>query len=510
MIAPFVKRKDEDPPVIVIDPSGQAVIPILSGHVGGANDLSVRLASYLGARAVLTTATDCLHAFAADNFAKDHHMAVSDAGKAKEISAKAVAGETIRIFADPGEEFPDDPSVIRVPDPGNADVVISIRSRKTRALQLFPRRVIAGIGCRKGEGKEEIIKALEAVLARAGIALPSVCAIASIDLKKDEEGLRGAASDLRVPFVTFSGESLSLVDGSSASSDFVQKVTGVDNVCERACLSMGFPLLVPKEVFSHVTVAAARSFAKILLFGGTTEGHELARYFEKRKIPALVLVATPEGKVVLKDLRGCRVLTGRLTEDEMEAIFTALRPRLVIDATHPYAALVSANIKVAARRCGIRTVRVMREKTEKIPGAAYFESAADAAAFLSRTAGNILLTTGSKDLSFYAGIRDHRDRVYARVLPCSRDAAMAAGLPESHVLSGDGPFFVEDNIAAIRDTDAAFLVTKDSGEAGGLLQKVQAAERTGAALLIIERPAEDTKGERVMSLKDCEEMFDAW
>ncbi|MGI5989349.1 MAG: precorrin-6A/cobalt-precorrin-6A reductase [Lachnospiraceae bacterium] len=508
LIAPWVKDKMSDGPVIVIDPGGRFVVPILSGHAGGANALARRLAGYLGAEAVLTTATDSGGRFAADSFAREHGCAISDRKKVKEIAVKSLEGQKIRVFSDPESGAGIRPGgasgTVLTSDVSQADVVISAKKLSMQALQLIPKRLIVGVGCRKGASKEEIQEAVSRTLGGSGYDLRSVAAIASIDLKKDEAGIVQTAAEMRVPFLTFPAETLSHVQGSVSPSDFVKQVTGVDNVCERSALAVGSRLVIRKSVCSRVTVAAAMADFKILLFGGTTEGKELTEFLEKQAISALVLTATGYGAQVLPgDMKYVRVLTGRLTAGRMADLFLATCPRAVIDATHPYAEEVSANIRAAAGKTGVKLIRVKRPETAEIPGAAYFASPRDAAMFLNRTAGNILLTTGVKDLPvFMANVRDAGARVFARVLSHSKSAAAGAGVREDHILAGEGPFSTEENERAIRDTKAAFLVSKDSGEAGGLPEKVRAAAGCGCALLIIRRPGEP---EDAVSAKQCEE-----
>ncbi len=510
LIAPFVKDKSKDSPVLVIDPDGRYVIPILSGHIGGANALAEHLAGALGAAAVLTTATDTQGRFAVDTFAVQHDCAISDLKAAKEISVRELAGEPVRIWADPQVRglFPRLQGRLASERAG-ADVVISMKTaeaERSGALHLIPRRLVVGVGCRKGAGKEDILAAISGTLREAGYDPKAVCALTSIDRKADEPGLLAAAKALTVPFLTFPAATLSQASGSVSPSSFVNEVTGVDNVCERSALTLGTKLLIQKTVKCHVTVAAALTDFEFLLFGGTTEGKELTEFLEQTHRKSLVLVATPYGAAVLPEgMRWVRVLSGRLDGEQMEKLFALTRPRCIIDATHPYAEKVSTAIRAAAAKTGRKVLRVKREETPEIGGAAYFGSAASAAEFLSRTDGNILLTTGSKDLSVYTGVREAGKRLYARVLPHSAQAAREAGIPEDHILTGEGPFTMEENVRAIRECGARFLVTKDSGAPGGMKEKVQAAGSCGCALLVIRRPREEACD--AVSVPRCKEVL---
>jgi cobalt-precorrin 5A hydrolase len=495
LTAPFIKDKMTDSPVIVIDPAGRFVIPILSGHVGGANALARRLAKTLGATPVLTTASDSEDRFAVDSFAAERGCLIADREKAKEAAVKVLAGRDLLIFTDPesgaGLIPGRRPGWRAVTEAAAADVVISAKTLSTQALQLIPRRLVVGVGCRKGTPEEEIREAISGTLLANGYDARSICALASIDLKAEEPGIVQTAKAFGVPFLTFPSSTLAGVRGSVSSSDFVRQVTGVDNVCERSALTAADHLVIPKTIHGRVTVAAAMSDFQVLLFGGTTEGKNLTEFLEEKKIPTLVCTATPYGAQVLpQDMKYVRVLSGRLDGPQMKKLFTALHSRTVVDATHPYAVEVSANIAEAAKVTGVRLIRVTREETPVITGAAYFDSVRDAAEFLERTVGNILLTTGSKDLPVFAGKIRGKERLYARVLPHSAEAARKAGIPEEHILTGDGPFAMEENVKHIEETHARFLVTKDSGKAGGLPEKVRAAESTGCALLVIRRPKE--------------------
>ncbi len=527
LIAPLVRDKRWDSPVLVIDPQGQYVIPILSGHIGGANALARCLAEALGAKAILTTATDAQGRFAVDTFAAQHDCAIDDMRAAKEIAVRALTGAPVRIWADPqvrdlfpelrdtrnetcGRKQAEEAAAYEMAQtPDGADVVISMKTAgagDAGALRLVPRRLVAGVGCRRGAGKDDILSAIRDTLQEQQFDLRALCALTSIDRKEDEPGMREAAGALGVPFLTFPAATLAQVPGSVSASAFVQDVTGVDNVCERSALTSGTKLLIQKTVKRHVTVAAALTDFEFLLFGGTTEGKELVEFLEQTHRRSLVLVATPYGAEVLPSgLKYVRVLVGRQDAPQMEKLFEITRPRCVIDATHPYAERVSAAIRAAAVKTGRRVIRVKREETPEIKGAAYFSDAARAAAFLSRTDGNILLTTGSKDLPVYAGVRDAKERLYARVLPHSVQAAREAGIREEHILAAEGPFTMEENVRAIRGCGARFLVTKDSGAPGGMAEKVRAAEVSGCALLVIRRPREDAPD--AVSVSRCQEVL---
>ena len=248
-IAPFVKDKFTDSPVLVLDEKGDYVIPILSGHVGGAAALADEAAELLGAVAVHTTATDVQGKFAVDVFAKKNHLLLTDRGMAKEISAAVLEGERIALYIEETDctvqgSVPD--SVVLCAARGEAEryrlrIVIAGRfagddGKKEGTLLLRPRNIIAGIGCRKGIDAELLETGLRDVLQVNGLEPEQICMLASIDLKKEEPALLALSGKYQLPFVTYSADELRRVPLVSAGSDFVKRVTGVDNVCERAAV----------------------------------------------------------------------------------------------------------------------------------------------------------------------------------------------------------------------------------------------------------------------------------
>ena len=279
-IAPFVKDKFTDSPVLVLDEKGTYVIPILSGHLGGAAKLAALLSEWLGegTTAVQTTATDVQGRFAVDVYAKEQHLIFSDRKMAKRISAAVLEGQTIGFWMEKGikakapvaceveicaseQELNRYRFGIAVRQKGtkpaqemqtvnkleleeNGKSVadfdgLNLHRRKsghdqTEILELVPQNVIAGIGCRRGTTLEELERGLSEVLSENHLDPGQICLIASIDLKKDEQGLIGLAQKYQVPFVTYTKEELETVQNVSSRSEFVRKTTGIDNVCERA------------------------------------------------------------------------------------------------------------------------------------------------------------------------------------------------------------------------------------------------------------------------------------
>ena len=265
-IAPFVQDKFRDPAVLVSDENGKYVISLMSGHAGGANRLSLVLAEALGAQPVITTATDGRNLFAVDVFAVEKGLQISDRTAAKQISARILAGEKLKIFAEDGccampadslqsrsreEETSctDVHGIIRrygegicgTKDRSEADIIVSCRREakdRKEALYLIPRRVTLGVGCRKGIGGDAVRKAVLEILRKTGVFRQAVCGIASIDLKKDEQGLLAFAREWKLPAVFYTAEELNALPGNFTASDFVRNITGVDCVCERSAVRL--------------------------------------------------------------------------------------------------------------------------------------------------------------------------------------------------------------------------------------------------------------------------------
>ena len=258
-IAPFVKKKTEDPAVIVIDELGTYCIPVLSGHIGGANELAVKIARLIGAIPVVTTATDINGVFAADDWARKQGLVVANPERIKWVASRLLAGETLKVKS-LYEISGSLPKSLEYADAGY-DILISHRSRGSAdALRLVPRVVTLGVGCHKNIELEALETAFEAVLAKSGCHRLSVFQAASIDLKKDEPALVEFCQRHGFPFRTYTAGELAAVPGEYSGSDFVKKITGVDNVCERAAvLASGGRLINKKEAGNGVTMALAIS-----------------------------------------------------------------------------------------------------------------------------------------------------------------------------------------------------------------------------------------------------------
>ena len=228
----------------------------------------------------------------------------------------------------------------------------------------------------------------------------------------------------------------------------------------------------------------------ILLFGGTAEGRELAGWLLDRRIPALVCVATEYGETLLPP--GVEAHVGRLDREEMEQLMASRPFTHVVDATHPYAVEVTANIQAAAEAAGLPRLRLVRVSDGE-DGCLRARTMAEAAELLAGLPGNILLTTGSKELSAFAkpGLVE---RCCPRVLPMADSLVrcLELGFPPKHIICMQGPFSKELNVALLKQYNAKILVTKDTGGYGGFREKAEAAREAGAALLVVERPSRET------------------
>ncbi|WP_301859912.1 cobalt-precorrin 5A hydrolase [uncultured Megasphaera sp.] len=259
-IAPCVVSKQTDPAVIVTDEKGRFVIPLLSGHIGGANGIARQLAAALGGQAVLTTATDVNGLFAVDEWAARHHLALSSLADAKAFAAAMLEEGTAGIYSDFPIAGPLPGGLCRE-EQGKTGLVVTVREKDrhfSRAVLAWPAVVYLGIGCRRGVSEEAIAHHVERALAEANLSVQAVAAIASVDRKAHEEGLLSFARQRNWPIRFFSACQLQALPGSFTASSFVAQTVGTDNVCERAAvLASGGTLILHKQGGSGVTVAAA-------------------------------------------------------------------------------------------------------------------------------------------------------------------------------------------------------------------------------------------------------------
>ena len=288
-IAPWVRSKETDPAVLCVDEAGRFVIPLLSGHLGGANDLAMLAAEILGAVPVITTATDLRQAFAVDVFAKKNQLTILNLKTAKGISAAILRGERVGLFSEltilgdmPPELSPEEPqqyNIVIADGTGERGKALLRKAEETwmerlqhgineseacdeekagaesaggdtargetaheeaagedSLLVLAARRAVLGLGCRRGASNRQVREAAETALREAKVSFLELSGIATIDRKKDEPALVALAARWRLPLLTYSAEELENVSGTYSNSDFVRQTVGIGNVCERAAV----------------------------------------------------------------------------------------------------------------------------------------------------------------------------------------------------------------------------------------------------------------------------------
>ena len=256
-IAPHVRSKQTDPAVLSVDELGRFVIPLLSGHIGGANSFAEALAEKLSAKAVVTTATDINHRFSVDAWAARTGFAISSMAAAKAVSA-GILEHDIPLYS----EFPVAgalPAGVVSGDTGEVGIALTVHTKEPfeQTLRLIPRVLHLGLGCRTGIAGEAVLTAVEQVLTEHHLDPRAIRCAASIDLKAQETGLLEACAQLGVPVSFYSAEELQKLEGDFTPSSFVKKITGVENVCERSALLGAEHLIVRKTAISGVTVALA-------------------------------------------------------------------------------------------------------------------------------------------------------------------------------------------------------------------------------------------------------------
>ena len=237
----------------------------------------------------------------------------------------------------------------------------------------------------------------------------------------------------------------------------------------------------------------------IVIFSGTTEGRNLSELFSAEGIKHTVCVAGDYGREVMNEGPFADIHVGRMDAEEMKTFLekaAAGAECVVIDATHPYATEVTQNIKTAVDTLGANYIRVKRDQNTELPASAkLYDDIGDCASHMDPTSGNILLTTGSKELKAYCGAvsKETKGRTYVRVLPSLESIGICdeLGFEPDHVIAMQGPFGRGMNEALICEYDIRHLITKESGTAGGFEEKLEAAKNTGAQLHVIKRPSEE-------------------
>lgn len=256
-IAPWVRDKKTDPGVTVIDEGGTYVISLLSGHIGGANALTVRLAQAIGAQPIITTATDVEGRFSVDAWAAERGFHIGSMALAKAVAGAILEGD-IPICAE--KPLPKTLPAGLVPgDKGPLGIYVGVydRSPFEKTLHIIPQVLTLGLGCRRGTGEDTIALGVAEFLKDRGINSQAVTRVASIDLKADEPGLLAYCAERQLPVRFYSAMELRQAPGTFPPSAFVSSVTGVDNVCQRAAAMEGGRIILEKTVCRGITLAVA-------------------------------------------------------------------------------------------------------------------------------------------------------------------------------------------------------------------------------------------------------------
>lgn len=230
----------------------------------------------------------------------------------------------------------------------------------------------------------------------------------------------------------------------------------------------------------------------VCIFGGTTEGRLLVEFLSDYNVQANLYIATDYGEQFVKDLNNISVYQKRLDKEHMIELFRKNNFDYVVDATHPFAEIVSQNAKAAADYCNIKYVRIVREKVIS-DECVYFDKIEEIVLYLNNNEGNILLTTGSKNLDKFTRVKNYMERIFVRILPMESSLvrAIELGYSNKNVICMQGPFSEELNIAMINSFKAKFIVTKESASSGGFEEKVNACVKTNAKCLVLKRPKEE-------------------
>jgi len=259
-IAPHIKDKFNDPAVLVMDEKAKYVIPILSGHIGGANEFAVVLSEITKGIPVITTATDINNKFAVDIFAKKNGLFILEKEMIKVISSKMLEETDVAFLCDNLKESRKLPAQLTEKTDGDTCICVSIYQKNLdfkNILHLIPKKVHIGVGCKKGTDKDRLSGFIDGCLAENKIFIQSVSAVCTIDIKKEEKGIIDFAKEKKIPLKFYSAEELNSVEGIFSSSKFVKSITNTDNVCERAAAACGGRLIVRKISSDGMTFAAA-------------------------------------------------------------------------------------------------------------------------------------------------------------------------------------------------------------------------------------------------------------
>ncbi len=258
LCAPFLRDKTRDPAVVVVDDLGRYAISLLSGHLGGANELTQQIADMLGAMPVITTASDGRGFEAVDLFAQRNHLYIENVQDVKTITAMMVDEQPISLVS----EVPVTLNYSYLVEQ-NANGYVYVTSQETVACDvphclLRPKNLNVGIGCRRGKSQEAILAAIRKVFHTHNLSLNSIKTLATVDIKQDEQGLLDAANTLQCPLQCYTKDEIQQVQHRFAASPLVQRKIGVSAVCEPCACLAGGELIVGKTIIDGITIAVAR------------------------------------------------------------------------------------------------------------------------------------------------------------------------------------------------------------------------------------------------------------
>ncbi|MGN0696334.1 MAG: cobalt-precorrin 5A hydrolase [Oscillospiraceae bacterium] len=263
VIAPHIVSKQTDPAVIAVDEQGRFAVSLLSGHIGGANALTRKIADIIGAVPVITTATDTGGKFSPDSFAAANKLHICEMDMAKEIAAEIVNGGKIGFYSEYEhtalpEELDPDVKSIGIAVTSDEDI-----SPFERTLHLVPKNISLGVGCKRDISPEALAEFAKRVLSENNIPLYRLCSVCTIDVKRDEAAILKFAGEKHLPLRFYTAEQLMNVKGDFSASEFVLGRVGADNVCERSAAAEGGRMIIPKRAENGMTLAAAENAVKL-------------------------------------------------------------------------------------------------------------------------------------------------------------------------------------------------------------------------------------------------------
>ena len=256
--APFIKNKSVDPAIVVVDDLGRYSISLLSGHIGGANQLAEKVAEYLKCQAIITTASDGRGIEAVDMFAKSNNLFIENLEDAKKITSMMLSGEAIKLESEIKAKI-DYNNIVENHEAGTIFVLskLDINYGKPSCV-LRPKNITVGLGCRRGKTKDEIIRALTVIFKNNNLCLESIKKIATVDVKQDERGIIDACQYLNCEMVIISREDIKKVQDEFEKSAFVESTIGVSSVCEPCASIAGGEIIVRKIAINGITIAISK------------------------------------------------------------------------------------------------------------------------------------------------------------------------------------------------------------------------------------------------------------